>query len=98
MPVLGVVVTLSERPAAREAALAAMRADPRLTVGEAMGPAGSAGRRVPVVIDTIDRDEDRACWRALEALPGVDAIELAFADFSDLHPIAAADAAADHEV
>jgi hypothetical protein len=80
MPILGVVAVLSSRPDERAAALAALQADPRVTPGDPQGD------RLPLVLETRDRADDKACWAALEAIPGLVALDVAFADFSDLHP------------
>jgi nitrate reductase NapAB chaperone NapD len=79
MPVLGAVLTLSGDAALRGEALATLAADGRVTLGDPVGD------RLPVVLDTRSRGEDRACWEAVSRLPGVVLAELAFADFSDLH-------------
>ncbi len=79
MPVIGAVLTLSPDAELRALALAGLAADDRVTAGE------PAGDRLPVVLDTRSRGEDRACWEAVSRLPGVLMAELAFADFSDLH-------------
>lgn len=78
MPVVGAVLTLSAEPAERVATLWALNADHRVTLGEVHEP------RLPVVVETTGRAEDRQFWRDLEALPGVTLIEVCFADFSDL--------------
>lgn len=78
MPIVSAVLTLSQTPTLRAATLATLRSTPAVTLGEAHGD------RVPVVLDTPNRAQDKAAWYALESLPGVTFIELVFADFSDL--------------
>jgi len=87
MPVLGAVLTLSDEPALRDAIVDTLGADVRVTLGDA------TGNRLPVVLETDSRGEDKACWEAVTRLPGVMHVELAFADFSDLHEPAQADGA-----
>jgi len=79
MPVLGAVLTLSREPALRDGTVATLSADARVTVGD------FSGDRLPVVLETDSRGEDKACWEVVSRLPGVLHTELAFADFSDLH-------------
>jgi hypothetical protein len=88
MPIVSAVLTLSQTPTLRVATLTALRSTPAVTLGEAHGD------RVPVVLDTPDRAQDKAAWDALESLPGVTFIELVFADFSDLSPHQDADVGA----
>lgn len=78
MPVVGIVAVLSSRAEERETALCALQADPRVTLGEAHGD------RLPLVLETRDRAEDASAWRALQAVPGVWALEVVFAEFSDV--------------
>lgn len=78
MPILGAVLTMSSRPDERLETLRCLAADARLELGE------PSGARLPVVIETTSRGEDRDCWASFYELPGVRHVELAFADFSDL--------------
>lgn len=77
MPISGLVVTLLDEPFAREASLAAMREHPFLDIGEI------AEGRVPVVVDTLDENEDRLVWEWLHSLPGVALVVVAFISFDD---------------
>ncbi|MCB9743907.1 MAG: hypothetical protein H6740_15010 [Alphaproteobacteria bacterium] len=79
MPVVSAVLTLSAAPERRAALLAELSADPRVSLGPMQRD------RLPLVLDTPTRAEDRAAWRSLERHPAVLAHELVFADFSDLH-------------
>lgn len=44
--------------------------------------------RLPVVVDTPDRETDKACWRWLNDLPGVHHVDVAFIHFEDDDPVA----------
>jgi len=77
MPVVGAVFHLSDEPTARAAALASLGGDPRITLGELRGD------NLPLVLETGSAEEDRAAWRALGELPGIDQIVVTFADVSD---------------
>ena len=78
MPILSAVLTLQPDPALRAATLSWLHAHPDVTVGEAFG------ERLPIVLDTPDRDRDRQLWQALERLPGVAHLAVVSAHFSDL--------------
>lgn len=78
MPVLGAVLTLSDQPDLAAGTLSQLSADPRVTVGPPQRG------RLPVVLSTDTRAEDKALWRSLEEQPGITHLELAYADFSDL--------------
>jgi len=75
MPVSGLVVTLGGCLARVDAALAALRADPRVTLGERVGPIQ------PIVVDTHDADEDRRAHKSLHDLEGILKIEIVFVGF-----------------
>lgn len=79
MPVLSAVLTLSSDPETRTELLRALALDPRLSLGALHED------RLPLVLETSSRDEDRELWDRLADSPGVLHCELAFADFSDLH-------------
>ncbi|MFT5679176.1 MAG: nitrate reductase NapAB chaperone NapD [Myxococcota bacterium] len=78
MPVLSAVLTLTGSNDRRQAILSALSAEPRITLGDVHG------HRLPVVLESRDRDEDKALWCWTAGLSGVLAAELVFADFSDL--------------
>jgi nitrate reductase NapAB chaperone NapD len=78
MPILSAVLTLSGSEERRQQTLAALSGDARVTLGV------THGHRLPVVLESHDRDEDRALWCQVMDLPGVLSAELVFADFSDL--------------
>lgn len=73
MPVVGAVLQL--RPGH---GLPPELSDPRVTVGE------PAGDRVPFVLVTEQRREDRDLLEQLEASPDVLSVLVAFVDHSDL--------------
>ncbi|MCA9148529.1 MAG: hypothetical protein KDA92_04500 [Planctomycetales bacterium] len=77
MPVSGWVVTLSDRPASRAAAIRWIDQEPRLERGVI------SGQRMAVVADTTHAAADRELWSQLESLPGVVMIEVAFIGFED---------------
>lgn len=77
MPIVGAVFHLSDDPTLREAALRYLGADPRVTLGELLGP------NLPVVVETASQAEDDRFWEGLEGQPGIDQIVVAFADITD---------------
>lgn len=77
MPVVGMVLTLSEDAVAAERARAWLAGDPRFTLGPA------EGRRLAAVLDTPDRAADAAAWEAVRDLDGLLSAEPVYADFSD---------------
>jgi hypothetical protein len=77
MPVLGLVIS---HPAPH-ALVPLLREVPGFS--RAGAPTGA---RLPVVFTTETKAEDEPLLEALRALPGVGMVDLAFADFSDLHP------------
>ncbi len=78
MPILSAVFALTDHTSCREETLAALAAEPQITLGVV------SGHRLPVVLESRDRDADKALWRWATGLPGVLVAELVFADFSDL--------------
>lgn len=78
MPILGVVLT---HPTPMRLADTVSAVPGVIAVGE------PTGNRLPAVLETAQKRDDEALLDALRALPGVLAVDLAFADFSDLtHP------------
>jgi len=77
MPVVAAVLHAHPDHVAKLAAQLAQ--DGRLTVGEPVDG------RLPVVGDTTSRGEDKQLWRAIESRADVRLVELALADFSDIH-------------
>lgn len=78
MPISGLVVTLAADEAVRRKAIAALAADPRITVGD------SKANKLALVLETGSPAEDQAAWNELESIPGVDLVALAFVDFSEV--------------
>ncbi|RJO70433.1 MAG: hypothetical protein C4523_05305 [Myxococcales bacterium] len=72
MAIVGIAIALDERRAARERALAALRAEPCLTLGP------ENGGRVAAVLDVPDR-EVRGVVERLCNVPGVRQVDLACA-------------------
>ncbi len=77
MPIGGLVLTLDPDPALRESILAALTADPRLTLGQPLGV------RLPMVAETLTLDDGDALVRELSAAPGVLFVDVVSVDFSD---------------
>ena len=87
MPISGLVITYTDCNSQSEEALATLRADPRIELGERNGPLQ------PIVIDTSDRDEDRVLRESLQDLDGILKIDVVFvhvdeADGARLKPTA----------
>jgi hypothetical protein len=80
MPISGLVLTLAPAGPVRDAALAALAADSRVTLGALVEP----GAVLPVVTETTDAAAHEALWRRLAAIDGVLQVRLAFHDFSDV--------------
>lgn len=78
MPIGGLVVTLDPDPSRRDAALGALAADPRLTLGEPVHD------RLPVVAETSTLDEGDALFREVAGAPGVLFVDVISVDFSDM--------------
>lgn len=77
MPISGLLITLSDAPAQSEIALAMLRQDRRIELGERRGPCQ------PVVVDTKDRDEDRRLWEQLQKQEGILKVDVAFVHFGE---------------
>lgn len=70
MPISGLVLTLDLGHL--EATLAALSADPRVTVGP------REGHRLALALETESQAADKAAWAELRALPGITWIDLAY--------------------
>lgn len=70
MTISGLVVTLSDEPDARSAALAHIARDSRLTAGELVR------NRLPLVAETGDEREGEALVDALFEVPGIRFVDL----------------------
>ncbi len=79
MPVAGLVLTLCDDAALRDAAVEALTADTRVSTGEMQH-----GARLPVVTDTASITEEQDLWNEIARTPGVLLVDLAFHDGSDL--------------
>ena len=77
MPISGLVVTLSSDARAREAALEALRNHPQIELGD-----GSPHRH-PIVVETANSDETSCFWEWLQALPGVEFVDVAYVHFEE---------------
>lgn len=77
MPVIGAVLTLSEGAVLP----ASFPADPRVSLGE------REKDRLPFVLLTDSREEERALLENIRDLPGVLDLQIAFVDLSDLSEV-----------
>jgi nitrate reductase NapAB chaperone NapD len=83
MPISGLVVTLSPQSGEHESVVQQIRNHRHLQAGPRQD------LRLPVVVDTPDREADKACWQWLNSLPGVHQVDVAFIHFEDDDPEAA---------
>ncbi len=77
MPVSGLVVSLSDQHALREATIDTILQESRIGVGVIQS------QRMAVVVDTPTREEDKEIWNWLNALPGVTFVDVALVGFED---------------
>ena len=77
MPISGLVITLADDAARRDAALAALRDHAAIDLGP------QTGSRVPIVVETASDDEDRQVWEWLQSLPGVMQVDVAMIHFEE---------------
>ena len=77
MPIVSAVLHVSQERMSD--VIRDLSSDACLTVGEPIQG------RLPVVASTVDRSADKAVWRSIERHADVRFLELAFADFSDIH-------------
>lgn len=75
MPISGLVLTLSADPALAAAATAALDARPEIT------PGAARERWLPVALDANDDTESRALHDWLQALPGVEFVDVVYVNF-----------------
>ena len=92
MPVSGLVVTLSPPGPDAEQAAAWLREDARFAVGE---PEPATPRRLPVTLDTADRDADKHTWEEMQEHPGIDFVDVACVFFEEDEALPAADTTED---
>lgn len=85
MPVSGLILSLSDDPRNRDAALQAIKQHNAISLGEMQG------RRLPIVVDTPGSDTDREVWAWLHELSGVLFVDLVCTDASDDTPQAPAE-------
>jgi nitrate reductase NapAB chaperone NapD len=77
MPISGLVITLADDAARRDAALVALRQHAAITLGT------QADARLPVVVETASDDEDRQVWEWMHSLPGVMQVDVALIHFEE---------------
>lgn len=70
MPVSSLVLHLNPQAELRARALEEVAAHPAFLLGEPLE------RLLPAALETADEQENKACWRWLNALPGVDFVEV----------------------
>lgn len=76
MPVSGLVATV--QPSAEvEAVCCALQSEPAVQLGQA------EGRRIPLVVDTPDRETDKQVWQRLVATPGLLNLDVVFVGFDE---------------
>jgi hypothetical protein len=73
----GLVLTLNADAALAEQAVASLHARPEFTPGE------RNGRWLPVALEAADNAESRNLHDWLNALPGVDFVDVVYVDFSE---------------
>ncbi len=78
MPISGLILTLCSDSKAAQSAILKCHEDPRIEVGEFVGL-----RRCPITLTTQSQEEDKACWQALQADPGIDHVDVACVFFDD---------------
>jgi nitrate reductase NapAB chaperone NapD len=77
MTISGLLITLTDDPETSDAVITALQDDPRIDVGERLGP------YLPVVADTTGKQESQRLWDELRELAGVINVNLAFAHLDD---------------
>ena len=76
MPVSGLVATVT--PSAEvEAVCRTLQREPAVQLGQ------PEGRRIPLVVDTPDRDTDKRVWQRLSATPGLLNLDVVFVGFDE---------------
>ncbi len=80
MAVCGLLITLDRDPSLAASGLAALRSDPRFTVGE------RRGQQVAVALATDSAEQDDEAYAWLRDLPGVGAADLVYANFTGQLP------------
>lgn len=75
MPISGIAIRFQDRPGADREALPRLARIPGLELGR------RAPDRVAAVLDTPDREADKAAFRRIEGTPGVDRIDVVYIHF-----------------
>jgi len=78
MPISGLVITLNSDPVAARQAAGAIAGRAGFNCGAMRGD-----HHLPAVLDTADRDADKAARDWLHALPGVLHVDVVFIHFDD---------------
>ncbi|MHC4218586.1 MAG: hypothetical protein ACYSU7_09050 [Planctomycetota bacterium] len=82
MTISGLLITLTNDPEISDTAISALKADPRVDVGERRGP------YLPVVTETAGKHENQCLWDELRELAGVVTVNLVFAHLDDEEKLA----------
>jgi hypothetical protein len=80
MPISGLILTLEDDAAERDAAIALLRQQPELEPGQL------AGRWLPVVMETASNSESHVLHDWLSSLPGVAYVDVVAVGFEELPP------------
>ncbi len=77
MPISGLVITFNAGAADREQAIAALRVQPAIEIGEA------SDNKLAIVVETFSKRDDQEIWDWLHQLPAVSMVQVAFVGFED---------------
>ncbi len=77
MPISGLVITFNAGFAGRERAIAELRAQPAIEIGEA------SENKLAIVVETFSKRDDEEIWDWLHQLPAVSMVQVAFVGFED---------------
>ena len=77
MPICGVLISLEHGPRPPDETLALLAQQPELTLGQRLG------QQQPAVLEVQDGDHLEQAWARLQQLPGVDQLQLVYADYDN---------------
>lgn len=78
MPISGLVLTFDGDLNAMHPAISPLRRHPLIELGSPQG------RRLPIVLDTPDKQTDQTVWSWLNQLPGIFHIDVAMVSFDEV--------------
>lgn len=84
MAVSGLVITIEQGKDAETKVIEALGKDQRFTIGPRQE--GVDGGRLPVILETDTRVENRAAWEWLNALDGVVHVDVAYVQLDEAGP------------